>query len=236
MEMIDIHCHILPAIDDGSASLDESLAMAKLAVADGVSCIVATPHIKGEVHSPQYLQQQVADFNAVLKKQGYPLLIVTGADVSAMLPPEVLARYTINGGKYFLLEFPHSHLPHNANELVFQILLSGLRPIITHPERNPSIMRDPELLFSLVDAGCLVQVTAGSLIGDFGADSRDCAAYLLRMGQVHFLASDGHSATRRLPVLSEGTKAAAAIIGEEAARALVTTNPAAIVAGRDIHG
>jgi protein-tyrosine phosphatase len=236
MKMIDIHCHILPAVDDGSASLDESLAMVEIAVADGISHIVATPHIKGEVHSPQFLQQQVADFNAVLKKRGYPLQILTGADVSAMLPPGVLARYTINGGNYFLLEFPHSHMPRNASELVFQMLLAGLRPIITHPERNPSIIRDPELLFSLVDAGCLVQLTAGSLVGDFGADARDCASYLLRMKQVHFLASDAHSATHRLPVLSEGTKAAAAIIGEDAARSLVTTNPAAIIAGRDLNG
>jgi len=232
--MIDIHCHILPKIDDGSASLEESLAMAEIAIEDGISAIVATPHIKGEVHSPQFLQQQVDDFNDILKKRGYPLQVLTGADVSAMLPPQVLARYTINGGNYFLLEFPHSHLPRNASELVFQILLSGLRPIITHPERNPSIIRDPELLFSLVDAGCLVQVTAGSLIGDFGADSRDCAAYLLRMGQVHFLASDAHSATHRLPVLSKGKMAAAVIIGDEAANKLVTSNPAAIIAGRDL--
>lgn len=234
--MIDIHCHILPGIDDGSASLEESLAMAEIAVQDGVSHIVATPHIKGEVHSPQFLKQQVADFNDVLKKRGYPLEVLVGADVSAILPPQVLARYTINSSNYFLLEFPHSHLPRNASEIVFQILLAGLRPIITHPERNPSIIRDPELLFSLVDAGCLVQLTAGSLVGDFGADSRDCATYLLKMGQVHCLASDAHSATHRLPVLSEGAKAAAAIIGEDAARALVITNPAAIIAGRDLYG
>ncbi|OEU72235.1 MAG: hypothetical protein BA874_10455 [Desulfuromonadales bacterium C00003068] len=234
--MIDIHCHILPAIDDGSSSLEESLAMAEIAIADGISTIVATPHIKGEVHLPQFLLQQVEELNTVLKKRGYPLDILTGADVSAMLPPQEIARYTINGGKYFLLEFPHSHLPMNANQMVFEMLLAGLLPIITHPERNPTIIREPERLFSLVDAGCLVQVTAGSLTGNFGQDSKDCAAYLLKMGQVHFLASDAHSATHRRPVLSEGVEAATAIIGEQAAHKLVTLNPAAVLAGRSLDG
>ncbi|OEU53149.1 MAG: hypothetical protein BA871_01415 [Desulfuromonadales bacterium C00003096] len=234
--MIDIHCHILPGIDDGSSSLEESLAMAEIAIADGIHTIVATPHIKGEVHVPQFLQQQVAKLNGVLNKRGYPLQILTGADVSAMLPPQEIAHYTINGTNYFLLEFPHSHLPHQANQMVFQMCLAGLRPIITHPERNPSIIREPELLFSLVDAGCLVQITAGSLTSNFGADSRDCAAYLLKMGQVHFLATDAHSPTHRRPVLSEGVSAAAAIIGEQAALKLVTSNPAAVVAGRSLDG
>lgn len=232
--MVDIHCHILPAIDDGSSSLEESLAMAEIAIEDGISRIVATPHIKGEVHSPQFLQQQVDEFNAVLNKRGYPLQIFTGADVSAMLPPHEVARYTINGSSYFLLEFPHSHLPLNANEMVFELLLAGMLPIITHPERNPSIVRDPQRLFRLVEAGCLVQVTAGSLTGNFGADSRDCAEYLLKMGNVHFLATDAHSATHRRPVLSDGVRAAAAIIGEEAAQRLVMSNPAAVLAGRGL--
>lgn len=234
--MIDIHCHILPGIDDGSSNLDESLAMADIAIKDGIRTIVATPHIKGEVHLPQFLRQQVDDLNEILNKRNYPLQILTGADVSAMLPPQEIARYTINGGKYFLLEFPHSHLPLHANQLVFEMLLAGLLPIITHPERNPSIIREPERLFSLVDAGCLVQITAGSLTGNFGPDSRDCAAYLLKMGQVHFLATDAHSATHRRPVLSEGVRAAAAIIGEQAAQKLVTENPAAVVAGRSLDG
>lgn len=232
--MIDIHCHILPAIDDGASNLEVSLAMADIAINDGISHIVATPHIKGEVHSQQFLRQQVADLNSVLTKRHYPLKILSGADVSVMLPPQVIARYTINDSNYFLLEFPHSHLPQNAGQMVFQMLLNGLTPIITHPERNPSIMRNPELLFGLVDSGCLVQITAGSLVGNFGADSRDCAEYLLKMGQVHFLATDAHSATHRRPVLSEGVRAAAAIIGEDAAQRLVTSNPAAVLAGRGL--
>lgn len=229
--MVDIHCHILPAIDDGPAELSESLQMAEIAVADGITHIVATPHIKGEIHSPEFLDEKVQQFSDKLKNIYSPLNVLRGADVSFILPPEMLAQFTINNGPYFLLEFPHSHLPHNAEDIVFKILLAGLRPIITHPERNPSIIRDPELLFRLVDAGCLVQVTAGSLTGGFGTDARDCAAYLLKKRRVHFLATDAHSPTYRQPILSAAFKEAAAIIGSTAALDLVTTNPSAVIAG-----
>lgn len=232
--MIDIHCHILPGIDDGPSELSDSLKMASIAVDDGITHIVATPHVKGDIHSPDFLDKQVREFNQTLQGKNSSLQVLRGADVSSILPPKVLAYYTINNGPYFLLEFPHSHLPRNANEIVFKILLAGLRPIITHPERNPSIVRDPELLFRLVDAGCLVQVTAGSLTGNFGADSRDCAAYLLKKNRVHFLATDAHSPTHRRPVLSPAVKEAAAIIGTSAALDLVTTNPSAVIAGRPI--
>jgi protein-tyrosine phosphatase len=232
--MVDIHCHILPGIDDGPAELSESLKMAEIAVADGITRIVATPHVKGEVHSPEFLSERVRQFNDKLQRTYTPLQVLKGADVSFLLPPVVVARYTINDGPYFLLEFPHSHLPHNADEIVFKIQLGGLRPIITHPERNPSIIRDPDLLFRLIDAGCLVQVTAGSLTGEFGADSKSCAHYLLKKRRVHFLATDAHSATHRRPVLSAAVKEAAAVIGSQPALDLVTTNPAAVIAGRPL--
>ncbi|MGE4545744.1 MAG: tyrosine-protein phosphatase [Pedobacter sp.] len=232
--MVDIHCHILPGIDDGAATLSDSLKMARIAAEDGISHIVATPHIKGDIHSPAFLDEQVQQFNEKLQGKFVSPQILRGADVSSVLPPKLIACYTINNGPYFLLEFPHSHLPRNANEIVFKILLAGLQPIITHPERNPSIVRDPELLFRLVDAGCLVQVTAGSLTGNFGADARDCAIYLLKKHRVHFLATDAHSPTYRLPVLSPAVEEAAAIIGTSAALDLVTTNPFAVIAGRPI--
>ena len=232
--MVDIHCHILPGIDDGPSDLSESLKMAEIAVADGITQIVATPHVKGDIHSPAFFDQCIRQFNEKLQRIYSPLKIVGGADVSAAFPPEVLALYTINKGPYFLLEFPHSHLPHNADEIVFKIMLAGLRPIITHPERNPSIIRDPELLFRLADAGCLVQVTAGSLTGGFGTDSRNCAIYLLKKRRVHFLATDAHSASYRKPILSSAVKEAASIIGSKAALKLVFTNPSAVLAGRPL--
>ncbi len=232
--MVDIHCHILPGIDDGPADLSEALKMAEIAVADGITQIVATPHIKGDIHSPDFLAQRIRQFNEKLQRIYSPLKILGGADVSAAFPPEVLSLYTINNGPYFLLEFPHSHLPHNADEIVFKIMLAGLRPIITHPERNPSIIRNPELVFRLVDAGCLVQLTAGSLTGGFGTDSRNCALHLLKKGKVHFLATDAHSASYRRPILSAAVKEAANVIGSNAALKLVFANPSAILSGRPL--
>jgi protein-tyrosine phosphatase len=231
--MVDIHCHILPGIDDdGPSRLEEVLEMARIAVADHIRQIVATPHIKNVVHSPDLVKERVARFNEELLKEGIGLEVLPGAEVSAVLNTTILREHTLNGTDYILLEFPHSHLPQNARQTVFDALMAGLLPIIPHPERNPSIVRRPELLIELVEAGALVQITAESLVGGFGPEARACAIYLLRNKAVHVLATDAHSPTWRPTVLSGGVRAAAKIIGESAARRLVTTNPAAVIAGK----
>lgn len=234
--MNDVHCHILPAIDhDGPPHLEDVLEMARIAVSDGIRTIVATPHIKEVVHQPESICDHVARLNAALQESGIPLEILPGAEVSSMLNTAMLQNYTLNGSEYVLLEFPHSHLPQNAGELIFDAILAGLTPIIAHPERNPSVVLRPELLFDLVEAGSLVQVTAESLTGGFGPEARVCAEYLLKKQAVHFLATDAHSPTWRRPVLSQGLKVAARHVGEAAARCLVTTNPAAVIAGKPLH-
>lgn len=235
--MIDIHCHILPAIDDdGPSRWEDVLAMARMAVSDDIRQIVATPHVKDVIHPPELIHDRVARLNEALQKNGIPLEILPGAEVSAMLNTSILRNYTINGSDYVLLEFPHTHLPQNAGQLVFDALLAGLTPIIPHPERNPSVVRRPELLFDLVEAGALVQITAESLTEGFGPEARACAEYLLKKKVVHLLATDAHSPSWRCPILSQGVHAAAKIVGESAARHLVTTNPAAVIAGEPLHG
>jgi protein-tyrosine phosphatase len=229
--MIDIHCHILPAVDDGPATLKEALAMAKIAFADGTRRIVATPHVKDDPLTPQEIQEQVASFNQALREAKIALEVVAGADASASLSPRVLRGYTINGTDYVLCEFPHTHLPATAGEIVFRAVVEGLRPIVTHPERNPSIIQNPALLFDLINAGALVQVTADSLVGEFGSEVRACAIFLLQKGAVHFLATDGHSPHWRQPLLRRGCQAAAAIIGAEGAENLVLHNPARVLSG-----
>ncbi|MEZ4599277.1 MAG: CpsB/CapC family capsule biosynthesis tyrosine phosphatase [Syntrophotaleaceae bacterium] len=232
--MVDIHCHILPGVDDGPEELRHSLQMAEMAAADGIARIVATPHVKDDLLSPGFLSERIREFRENLRMIGSPLEMYLGADVSSALPPNIQARYTINRGPYFLLEFPHSHLPRNAEQIVFSILLAQLRPIITHPERNPSIIREPDLLFRLVEAGALVQVTAGSLTGLFGVDANHCTRYLLKKKMVHFIATDAHSPRHRRPVLSKAVEEAASIIGKPAALALVTANPKAVLEGRPL--
>jgi len=234
--MIDLHCHILPGIDDdGPPRLEDVLAMARIAVADGIEKIIATPHVKENIHPPERIFDLVTSFNAALAQNGLPLEVFPGAEVGSMIDASTLRAYTLNGTDYVLLEFPHSHLPQNAPEIVFNAVLGGLIPIVPHPERNPSIVRRPQLVADLVEAGALVQVTAGSLVGGFGPEARECAGYLLEKGLVHFLATDAHSPTWRQPLLAQGVKAAGRIIGEAAARLLVDGNPARVLAGKSLH-
>lgn len=232
--MIDIHCHILPGIDDGARNAKESLRMAKIAAADGVKKIVATPHVKETIHSAGFLKKCVAKLNEVLKERQVPVEILYGADVSALLAPEDLKGYTINNTRFILIEFPYTHIPLNARDILFNLVLCGLTPIITHPERNPSVIRNPETLLSLLTGDVYVQITADSLTGNFGNKIQECACFLLKKGAVHFIASDAHSAKVRRPVLSEAVSVAEKIVGKEKARMLVEDNPLAVISGKHI--
>ncbi len=229
--MIDIHSHILPHIDDGAKSFQESIAMAKLAVADGVEIMVATPHLNEKMYDPETIISRAEHLQYLLEKQSIPLTIMTGADVNVVFKPEQVRDFTINDTEYILIEFPHSRLLNNARDIVQSFVREGMKPIITHPERNPSITDNPELLLDLLGENIYVQVTSGSVTGEFGRKIKSCANYLLKKGVVDVLASDSHSSSWRKPGLSEGLKAAAEIIGDEAAQKLVFNNPLKIIAG-----
>ena len=232
--MIDIHCHILPGIDDGPSDIEESIEMATIASSDGITRIVATPHIKDTLIPAATIKKSIATLNNRLTEAGIPVKILQGADVNAMLDISLLEGYTINNTNYILVEFPHSHLPKNAGEVIFNMVVRGYRPIITHPERNPSVIKDPDLVFELLSAGALVQITADSLTGVFGVDMQECALYLLKRGAVRFIATDAHSSSHRRPLLSGGLEVAGRIIGKEKAGRLVTSNPEALLTGRSI--
>ena len=233
--MIDLHCHILPGIDDGAKNAKESVSMARVAAKDGITHIVATPHIRETLHPVNFLKQYVTKFNEALQKLQVPVEILYGADVYAMLLPKEVRRYAINNTQYILIEFPYTHIPANASDILFNFKMQNLIPIITHPERIPSVIRNPETLFSLLSRDVYVQVTADSLTGNFGEQIQECAFYLLQKGAVHFIASDAHSATVRRPVLSEAVKVAEKIVGKEEARKLVEDNPLAVISGKHIH-
>jgi protein-tyrosine phosphatase len=234
--MIDLHCHILPGIDDGAKNAKESVSMARVAARDGITHIVATPHIRETLHPVNFLKQYVTKFNKALQKLQVPVEILYGADVYAMFSPKEVRRYAINNTQYILIEFPYTHIPANASDILFNYKTQTLIPIIPHPERLPSVIRNPETLFSLLSRDVYVQVTADSLTGNFGEQIKECAVYLLQKGAVHFIASDAHSATARRPVLSEAVKVAEKIVGKEEARMLVEDNPLAVISGKHIHG
>ena len=233
--MIDLHCHILPSIDDGAKNAKESVSMARVAAKDGITHIVATPHVRETLPPVNFLKQYVTKFNEALQKLQVPVEILYGADVYAMLLPKEVRRYAINNTQYILIEFPYTHIPANASDILFNFKMQNLIPIITHPERIPSVIRNPETLFSLLSRDVYVQVTADSLTGNFGEQIQECAFYLLQKGAVHFIASDAHSATVRRPVLSEAVKVAEKIVGKEEARKLVEDNPLAVISGKHIH-
>jgi protein-tyrosine phosphatase len=230
--MIDIHCHIIPGVDDGSPDMRTSLSMAAIAAGDGIKTLVATPHIQSEIMGPDVIREKVMMLNERFSEAGIPVSVAAGGEVASFLPVSTIRKYSINDNGYILLEFPHSHLPYTAKETVANIMSEGLRVIIAHPERNPSVIRSPEILVDIVEStGAGIQITANSICGEFGHAIKSCARHLLKKKIVTVIASDAHSAGLRKPVLAEGVKAAGKIVGLEAAEKMVRDNPRSILFG-----
>ncbi|MCS7261620.1 MAG: capsular biosynthesis protein [Anaerolineae bacterium] len=237
--MIDTHCHILPGLDDGAASLDEALRMARIAVAEGVRWIVATPHQEGwSATACQRIQAAVQNLQRELNLNGIPLSLSSGVELlvtHTLLQTSGDERvHTLNGSRYVLLELPAFDYPLYTAEVIFSLQLRGLVPILAHPERNVIIQDDISRIVRLVQRGVLVQLSVDSLSPSADRDVRRCAQELLRRGLVHLLASDAHNAGRRAPRLAAGVRAAARIVGLERAQAMVTSVPEAILGDREL--
>lgn len=232
--MIDIHCHILPGVDDGAAEFEDSLEMARIAANDGIEKIVATPHIRDDQYTKKSITRRTDKLNRMLGHHGISVDIFPGAEISSLIPASAVKAYTINHTPYALIEFPGNHVPLNADEILFQLLINGFKPIIAHPERNLGILRDPEKLFRLLNADIYIQITAGSLTGMFGREVRKLSVHLLKKGLVHVMASDAHSPLYRRPILSKALAYAEKLIGRENARDLVIHHPDAIIKGNSL--
>jgi protein-tyrosine phosphatase len=188
---------------------------------------------------PEIILQKVQELKEELSQQGIALDILPGADVrispEMIQNPESMKPYTLNGtGKYFLLEFSDELLPPNPKRLIEVLVAAGIIPIVTHPERNFVLVREPQILWELVMSGALVQVTASSLAGRQGPMMGRYVRSLLEHDLVHFIATDGHSLDNRPPVLSQGFQVAAEILGSEEARALVEDNPQSVIDGGEV--
>lgn len=238
--MIDLHSHILPGLDDGAADLDEALAMARLAVADGVAAMVCTPHVRPGVYdnSAKTIAKAVDALRLALKDAGIPLQLYLGADVHVApdLPSTLASGLvpTLNGSRYFLFEPPHHVLPPRIEDLAMRLLRAGFVPVITHPERLTWIARHYDVLERMNAAGCLIQVTADSLTGGFGRFALYFAERLLDEGRSDIVASDAHGAKTRGPQLSRARDRIIKRLGEPAAMKMVSTGPAAILADRTL--
>ncbi len=230
---------MLPNIDDGARSLDMALAMARLAVADGITQTACTPHIYPGLfeNTHEGIREACTRFQSELDSAGIPLKLTYGADIQVV--PELLESLgngtlpTLNGSRYFLFEPPHHVALPRLADLVHNTLLSGYVPIITHPERLAYVEADYDKFVDLARQGAWLQLTGGSLLGCFGPRVKQITERFLGDGVTHLLASDGHNLKNRTPELSEARDAAAAIVGEQAASQLVNERPAAVMANAD---
>ena len=238
--MIDLHCHLLPGIDDGPETLDEALEMARIAVANGIEAAHVTPHL----HVGRWendlarIAAAVQDYRGALAAAGIPLKIGFAAEVRLdyeIIPMIEAGRVPflgeLDGYRVMLLEFPHSHVPVGADRFVAWLLAHRVRPLIAHPERNKDIMRAPEKIEPFVDAGCLLQLTADAVAGEFGEVCAERSREFLERGWVSVIASDAHDTVERPPRIAPGRAAAAKIVGEEEAERLAHGTPLRIVGG-----
>jgi protein-tyrosine phosphatase len=235
--MVDIHCHILPGIDDGASTLDESLQMAESAIAEGITHIVATPHSSDDfVFDAERVR---ALRNEIQAHIGPRIKLATGCDFHLNLKnledlDKYPGKYTINQKNYLLVEFNEFAIPPSMDEKLHQLQLAGLSPIITHPERNWIICSQPARLLGWVQRGCYVQVTAAALTGGFGTTAQRYAEEWIDQGLIHFVASDGHNMKRRPLTLRPAYEAVEARCGKEVALALFVENPLAAFEGQPL--
>lgn len=233
--MVDIHSHVLPGLDDGPESLKESLQLLEQAIESGTTELVATPHANRRY---KYDEQQVEVLLGELQARiGDRIRLYRGCDFQldferlreACQKPQ---KYWIHGGPYLLIEVDHYLPPRAMREAILQLQDAGLYPVLTHPERNPFFIDHPGELRRLVELGCLVQVTAMSLIGGFGRRSQEFACWAIEEGLVHVVASDAHHPQHRPASLSEPYAYVCRHYGQNAARVLFVENPGAVVHGR----
>ncbi|WP_209300553.1 tyrosine-protein phosphatase [Lentibacillus salicampi] len=202
--MIDIHCHILPGIDDGAKTIAVTLDMAKTAVDQGIHHIVATPHhCNGKYNNVKKdILKYTSVLNEKLTEEAIPLTILPGQEtringdmVEGLEQGEILPinEHT----KYVFVEFPSGHIPEYSKQLLFDIQLKGYKPVIVHPERNRELMEHPDKLYHMVEKGALSQVTASSLCGKFGKKIQKFSHQLIETSLTHFIASDAHNTSTR---------------------------------------
>lgn len=234
--MIDLHCHILPGIDDGPDTIEQSLALARAAAAGGTRTIVATPHVSWRYpNDAQTIRRLTDELGHRLAREGIPIEVRAGAEIAMTRAPE-LGRSELDGmrlgdGLWLLLEPPFSPALTGFASVLGELQSKGHRVIVAHPERCPAFMREPEALHALAATGALTSITAGSLTGRFGSQVRRFALRLLEEGLVHNVASDAHDAFRRPPGMARELEAAGLA---ELSEWLTSSVPAAILSGQEI--
>jgi len=233
--MVDIHAHLLPGLDDGPVDWEESLQMCRAYVAQGIHTVVATPHMGDGLFqvAPEDAREAVRRLRQACARQSIPLCVLPGADVR--VHPEMIALLdegrlltVADAGRHLMIELPEQTVP-PMEGLLFELAVRGVVPILSHPERNLAVMHNPQLAAKLAEMGCLLQVTAGALLGAFGAPARRTAERLLKAGLVHVVATDAHAAEGpRSPEVGPALARLRQLVGEDELRRLVHDAPARV--------
>jgi protein-tyrosine phosphatase len=235
--MVDIHSHILPALDDGAETLEDSLEMLKIAVAGGTTDIVATPHANSEfTFQPEVIAAKLAEVTAAA---GPSIRILTGCDFHLQYENiqdaiENPTKYTIAHKNYLLVEFSDLMILNTTADIFYQLQSAGMIPIITHPERNPLLQKRFEEITKWVSEGARVQVTAQAFSGRFGRHAKEFAERLMKANLVHFIASDAHDARDRTPNMCNAFDYVAEKYGPKRAEHLFVINPRAALEGKPL--
>ena len=241
--MIDLHCHLLPDLDDGARSLDEAVEMARIAERDGVEKIATTPHLFSDnfvYEDLSIIEEKRKKLTEILKLNKIQVELFPGAEVhiSHNLIDEIRKNRSylvLNQGSYMIVEFPPDHVFSGVKELFFELMSEGITPIIAHPERNSVFVSRPAFLCKLIQMGALAQANSGSFSGVYGREVEEAVFRFLELNLIHFIGSDGHNIGSLAPRLSEAVKRAEIVVGDEKrARALVLDNPQAVIENREI--
>lgn len=238
--MIDLHCHILPAVDDGAPDFETAVNMCLMAADDGCEVMVATPHLRHErwwngdhallEQRRQELQERVG--SALKIYMGGEIAIHTESFEEILEQPENVM--TLAGSRYLLIEFDWQGLGPQPDNVLFELNLVKWRSVIAHPERVSWLMQDRDLIRRLVSHGAMTQLTAMSITGDLGKMAQDASYWLLENGLAHFVASDAHDTSRRIPGLARAFEEVRTVWGEEMARELFVDNPRAVLEDRPL--
>jgi protein-tyrosine phosphatase len=234
--MIDLHCHILPGIDDGAPRVADSLELGRAAVAAGIRTVVATPHVSWRyTNDATTIATLTGELNGHLRSQGVALEVLTGGEIALTYAVELecgeISAFGLGGGPWLLVEPPFAAVASNLDGILLSLQSAGHRILLAHPERCPAFHRDPKMLGSLVRGGVLTSITAGALVGHFGAEVRRFALDLARAQMIHNVASDAHDCARRPPGMAHELEQAG--LGQFAVW-LTEEVPAAILADQAI--
>jgi len=236
--MIDLHCHMLPGIDDGPKTMEQSLEMARFAVEHGTRRCVLTPHIQPGCYDndSDNIRRVFEDFREQLAAENIPLQVDMAAEVRICAELPILISHGKipflghwQGKRLLLLEFPHDHITVGADKLIDWLIQRDIIPVIAHPERNQTVMRQPEKIDPFIKKGCLLQITADSVTGLFGEVSQKLALSLIEQGKATLVATDAHNLYKRRPSLKAAYDMLLPIIGAAKAQALFGGNAEAML-------